>query len=412
MSQDVASITAKLKEVYEPKINKTFNSASFLASKIGSDSAGIQTGESGGKYKVQTLELDPNTSAGSIGELDEFPDAGKKKFERATIGLTTLAATASTTGLAQAQSDSLEKAVEGQVKSLESATQAATRDFNRRCYGDVTGAIVQIQVESGAGPWVLSYTDDQVRRNRWITRGELISLGEPDVTGSTVTTADVYKVTAVDPANKQFTVETYSGSGTPANDDWVFSQRAVDNSLIGLRQALTDVTNDFHGLDPTAYGEDWLPVTSDASAASISVDLLDEFLEEIDVTSGTANLAGKESTLILTSRAQGRNLYAEMADSIRFNDPSMIKPKGVNYGQIVLPSGHTVTIDTEFADQEVSVVNTNDVKLLSAQGDWSILDGSEQRFERKNISEIVLVRYCQFAWTRRNSHGRITNLAA
>jgi hypothetical protein len=412
----VADVFAGLKEAYEETINTTFNSENFLMSQIGTDTSGIQ-GSSGGRYKVQALKIDNNPSAGSRGENDLLPEPGKATYERTKIDLTTLAANTGISGLTKAVSNSSEKAISQELTDVVKETyNAAHRDFNRKLYKSSAGNLFQVTVVDGDGtpgdPWVLSYADSQVKNNRWVVRNERIQFGTVTDGVASVVGQDVAKVVAISPAQQQFTAVAVSGTPDPSDGDWVFAEGSVNNALVGLEQALEDTDSVFQDLDPADYGDDWKPVRTDADGASLTVDLIDEFLESVHVTSGVGYLNGADDSLLLTDRAQARELYSEIEDQIRFNNSSSVAPRGSNYGEMVLPTGHRLTSTPEAPSNELQLINKNDVKLLSSEGGWHFLNGqASHTFERRDNQEIILVRYCQLAWTRRNSHGQIHGLA-
>lgn len=414
---DVANLTPALKEVYGKAINNTFNKTQFLAKHIATDTEGIQSdGVSGGRYKVQVLKLDDNPSAGSRGEDELLPEGGKGVYARTLIDLTTLAANTKISGLAEAQSDSPEKAVQNKAISnaVKESTFAATRDFNRKLWGNKHGGLFTVTAVTGTGPYTVEFNNDQARLNKWVSRGELVQFGTVTSGVASVVAADVYQVTSVNKSAGTFVVAAYPAGTTPAAPDvadYVFAQGSVNNALVGIDQAIGDTTSVFQTLDPANYGDDWKPIRTNASAASISVDGLDEHLEKLETTSG-ANYLDGEDVLILTDRGQARNLYNSIDDNIRFNDSKNVAPKGINYGTLTLPTGHTVMNHYEVTPNKAIFINKKDVSLISAKGGYSFLHGDEfKNYERKDSKEIILIRYCQLGWLKRNSHGEIYNLA-
>lgn len=415
---DSDSIFNALKEVYSDTINKTFNESNFLLKRILTTSEGVENATSGGKHKVQVLELAGATSAGSRNEGQLLPEPGKSVYRETLIKLNTFSANVGVTGLAEAISNDPVKAVKSKelTNAFKQATNAAIRSFNRQMHKDSSGALFQIQVTGSSPTWTCEYSDKQVKNAGWVQLGELFQIA-PDA--DSVDPSEAYVVVDVDPRNQTFDIKRHRGSGTPNDGDWVFEEGSIKNTLAGLDQAISDETSVFQGLDPNDPGlkNAWRAVRHDAGGKPVTAEIIDDLLEEITVLSGVdyvSSYGDRDKCLITTDRQQMKNLYAENKDMFRFN-PSTdgdIKTGGNNYENLILPSGQKVIASTEMKPNTIRVINTNDVNLLTSKGGWSHLHGDEfKNYERRDTKEIIIIRYAQLAWLRRNSHGEVYGLS-
>ena len=243
--------------------------------------------------------------------------------------------------------------------------ESYTRNANRILFGTSDGALGTITgTPTGSNPYVCTISD--------ATWNEA-NFEENDYVNIQTGNTDLFEITAVDPANKQITVNRISGSQTPANTHEIFMQGSEDNDPSGL-QAVCDATSG--SLYSLTVQRRWQSYQKAAGSVNISVDLLNEAcLEMIKDT-------GEKPTHIAVSYNQLRQLLKVLEDQKVYNFGPKHKDFKANMSfsgiEHMTPAGMVPIVPERFVpDDRVYLLNMNHIERHKAPGfGWFDDDGT------------------------------------
>jgi hypothetical protein len=174
--------------------------------------------------------------------------------------------------------------------------------------------------------------------------------------------SDLFEITAIDAANTAVEVTRITGSQVPVATDEIFLQGSEGNEMIGYADCFDSGVTTLFNVTKQAG---WQPHTVDASAATISMDLLADAV--IDVQQNT----GRAPTEIHCSVGQYKNLLASISDpqyyiGVAKSGEYKMSYKGLSLLSPVTNEELPVLINRFIHDKEVYILNNEESEICFA----------------------------------------------
>ena len=263
------------------------------------------------------------------------------------------------------------------VELLSYQTAATVKSYARFAefilMGDGTGKLGTIASGgvSGSNPYVLT-----ISTGTWLEA----NFEEKDYVNIGTGSNDMFEITAVDPANKQITVNRISGSKVPAAADDIFMQGSENNVPQGIKGVCDATSSTKYGVN---VGRRWQATQVDASGVGLSVDLMNQAVLEL------RRKCGQNPKMILTSYTQYRKFQALLEDQKRY-DMVTIQSRRGNYGpnlngtvsfsglQYLTTTGAIPVLESRFCEEDrMYFLNDDYIKQVRRKGfGWFDDDGT------------------------------------
>lgn len=412
MPATLATVSALLKEIYEPNVRKQLNDDVVALKRVERSSDGIET-TVGGRWVTFAIRTRRNAGIGARNESELLPAAGQQGNAAARVGLKYLYGALKLTGqtfeLADKNFQSFTSVLEQEMDGLK--TDLA-KDLNRQVYGDGSGTIA---VATSAGTGSLNanpFTAATGNKAMYVQLGEQIDILDGTTMASPTPTvkAQNRQVTAI---NVSTGVVTFDG--------------AAANSAVGDVLVRTGNGN----REWTGFGK---IVAATGTLYNIDPNTEPVWKAEVDSNSGT-------------NRALSEGLMVNMADRIRTNGGKttvIFSDLGVRraYWQLLVQQRQYVNTK-EFAGGFTGLAFTTDAgeipfvadvdcpvnkqyylneKELTyyREGDWSWMNRDGSMWQRTfnvggvvgayDMYEAMMFQYSELGCHRRNTQGLIADL--
>jgi len=277
------------------------------------------------------------------------------------------------------------------------------RNMSRILFSDGTGALGTIAgggvVDNTGGNYTLTLTAASFKE---------ANLEERDLINIETGNTDLFEIESVDPATKKVTVQRISGSQVPVATDVLFMQGSENNDPEGLKGVISATGGSKYSVP---VGRRWKSFQHDASAASISPDLMNK------VMLGVEKQCGKSPNLILTSYKQFEKLLNILEDQKQYNlDPRSEDLKGkISFSGIQFMStrGPIGVFAERFCEEDrMYFLNDNHIEIFH-RPDFGWFDDDGTVFLRKSSSDQYEARYGGYlqVYIQLPFHGVLTNLS-
>lgn len=399
MGQTLATLDPILKEVYQGGLNDQLNNETKAWNRIKSTSRGTE--QFGGKYVNFAIHVGRNSGIGSRNELEALPEAGKQSFREAMLKMRYNYASVQITGQAIELADkSYQTFASALDTEMSKVKDDISKERNRQFFGDGLGTrTIATAVASGQ--------KIPVADARQLDLGGIYDIHTPG--NSTAVTQVV--ITNYDTTPGAHTV-TVTGTVTAVAIGDVFVRAgSYDREIHGLASILSDTTT-LYGIDPTVEPL-WRAEVNDNGGAptAISELMLIRMADRIYRNGG-------KTTAMWTSLGVIRAYFALLSGERRFVNKEKYEG-GFSGVAFQSPSGGDTPFftDIDAPKGEIAFLNEKEITRYDAHGGYKFMDRSGSIWTQKRDNagkydawDATLFEYAEMGTTRRNTHGKITNI--
>jgi hypothetical protein len=213
-------------------------------------------------------------------------------------------------------------------------------------------------------------------------------------------------VTSVDIPNKRIVI---SGAAvTTTSSAFVFRSGSGGTGIevTGLQTIVSTADDDFQGVDTGLFPVWSAAFVEDEAGATLTDELLEEALDEVDIVSG------EQPDIIVTSHGVVRTYAAALKDNKRFTNTVQLKG-GFSAVSIDTPAGSiNLMRDRDVPDGMAFILNTSHL-IFFVLSDWEWMDDDGavlSRVSNKDAYEATFYKYANLATDQRNTHALLTGL--
>lgn len=394
MGATMTTVSAILKEIYEPDIQDQMNSEAKGLKRIERTNEGV-TNDVGGRYVVFPLRVGRNHGIGARNENEALPTAGQQKTVAARVGLKYLYGSIRFTGqtlkLADNNKQAFASAVDEEMTGLK---RDLRKDMNFQFYGAGTG--VRATVTADAANTV---TVDTVQ---YLEVDMMIDLYAADLTTVQATNR---MITAINTTTKVVTYNGADASATTAAGTVVVRTGNISREMTGLAAIIKDSAT-LYNVDPTVTPL-WKAVNNNNAGTprALTEALMTKVVDDIganggDVTVGFYNRGVRRAYFNLL-KSERRHV-----NTTKFEGGFSGLAFSTDDGEIPLVS------DDDAPFGKILFVNEKSIKLYE-ESDWSWMDYDGNKFEKVSgfdAYEATMFKYCEMGTHRRNTHGVLADI--
>lgn len=403
MPATMATVSAILKEIYEPKIQEQLNDSAVTLKRIERTSEGV--GEDvGGRYVTFGVHVRRNSGLGARNELELLPVPGQQGFTSGRVGLKYLYGGVKLSGQTfrladknfQAFSSALDEEMEGLKDDL-------AVDQNRQIYGDGTGAIA---TATAAGAGVNTFTSAPGATNptdvMYVQEGMMVDLVDGTTLGNPSPTikASNREVTAI---NVSTGVVTLSGAVfSPAVGDILVRTGSVNREWTGFGKIFAN-SGTLYNIDPTVEPK-W-KAEVDTTGGALSEGLMILMADRIRANGGSV-------TAIFTNLGVRRAYFNLLSQQRQFTGTKEFAGGFTGLTFTTDAGDIPVVVDTMTPKGRMYFVNEKSIKVYR-EGDWSFMDYDGSKWQRTigyDAYEATMFQYSEIGCKRRNTNGLLTNI--
>lgn len=402
MPATLATASAILKEVYEPRVREQLDQSTIALTRIEKTAEGTSR-NIGGRYTTFAIHTRRNTGIGARREMEALPLPGQQGAAAATVKLKYLYGRAQLSGqtleLVNTDIQAFTNALDFEINGLKEDLQ---KDLNRQVYGDGTGAIATVRTSGTAGNVIP------------VDRADLFNLGDlVDLVTLPATVAQAGRnVTAVDLAAGANTV-TLSGAAIAS---WTAGQiiTRAGNSPVALGDnrewtglsAIIDDSTTLYGVNP-ATEPVWKSVVSanGGTLRSISEGLMIQLADEIGTRGG-------KTTVIFGSPGIRRAYFNLLSTQRQFVNTKEFTG-GFSGLAFVTDKGEIPMVSDAGAPRNRMLFLNEDELTLYRDHEWEFMDRDGSKWQRVigyDAYECTLYQYSELGTHRRNSHGVLKDI--
>lgn len=149
MPASLATASAILKEIYEPRIRKQLEDENVALKRIEKSSDGVEN-TVGGRYVTFAIKTRRNSGIGARNELEALPTPGQQGNAAARVGLKYQYGGIRLTGQAMKLADSNYQAFASVLdQEVTGLKDDLAKDLNRQVYGDGSGVVATLDASTG-----------------------------------------------------------------------------------------------------------------------------------------------------------------------------------------------------------------------------------------------------------------------
>lgn len=397
MPATLTTVSALLKEVYEPRIRKQLEDSQVALKRIEKSSEGVVS-EVGGRYVTFPIRTRRNAGIGARNELEALPAAGQQGFAAARIGLKYLYGQIRLSGQTMELADSNYQAFASALDSeVEGIKNDVAKDQNRQVYGNGTGTIATVTAD-GAN----TVTVDYARRLQLGAQIDIIdgtTLGNPNPTVK----VSNRQITAI---NLTTNVVTYNGAdGTLVAGDVIVRTGNVNREWTGLAK-IANSTGTLYDIDPAVESVWAAEVDSNSGVnRALSEGLMINLADRIAMNGG-------DTSVILTSLGVRRAYFNLLSQQREFSNTKEFTGGFTGLAFTTDRGEIPVVSDPDCPPNTMYFLNEKEITLYREK-DWSFMnrDGSMwQRVIGFDAYDATLYQYSEIGCHRRNSQGVIKDI--
>lgn len=397
MPASLATASAILKEVYEPRMRKQLDDDNVALRRIQRSSNGVEN-TVGGRYVTFPIKTRRNSGIGARNELEALPTPGQQGNAAGRIGLKYLYGGIRITGQAMKLADSNYQAFASVLdQEVEGLRDDLAKDLNRQVYGDGSG--VMCTLSAGTGNTLTAndvmYLQEGMQVD--IVDGTTLANSTPTVKASN------RQITAINTTNNTFTVDGASVTATAT--DVVVRFGNVNREWTGLK-AIVKSTGTLYNINPAVEGvwkasED----TNGGTPRALSEGLLITMADQI-------RAKGSYPTLILTNLGVRRAYFNLLSQQRSYTNTKTFEGGFTGLAFTTDKGEIPMVTDTDCPKGTAYMINEKELTLYR-EADWSWMDEDGSKWQRVigyDAYEATMFQYSELATHRRNAHGVITNI--
>jgi hypothetical protein len=394
MGATMTTVSAMLKEIYEPDVQDQMNSEAKGLKRIEKTAEGISE-DVGGKYVTFPLRVGRNHGIGARNENEALPVPGQQKSVSARVGLKYLYGGIRFTGqllrLAEKNAQAFASGIDEEMTGLK---RDLRKDMNFQFYGTGTG--VRATVTADAANTV---TVDSVQ---YLEVDMMIDILAADIT---TLQAVNRKITAINTTTKVVTYDGADASATTAAGSVVTRTGNANREMTGLG-AIIKNTGTLYNVDPTVTPL-WKSVVNDngGTPRALTEALMTKVSDDIhanggDITVGFYNrgvrrayynLLKADRRHVNTTKFEGG--FSGLAFTTDDGDIPLVSDDDAPFGKILF-------------------VNEKSIKFYR-ESDWEWMDYDGSNFQRVigfDAYEATMFMYSEMGTHRRNTHGVLADI--
>jgi hypothetical protein len=394
MGATLTTVSAILKEIYEPDIQDQMNSEAKGLKRIERTNEGV-TNDVGGRYVVFPLRVGRNHGIGARNENEALPTAGQQKTVAARVGLKYLYGSIRFTGqtlkLADNNKQAFASAVDEEMTGLK---RDLRKDMNFQFYGEGTGKRATLTADG-----VNTVTVDTVQ---YLEVDMMIDIVDTD---NVTIHASNRMITAINTTTK---VVTYNGADVSAATnagDYVVRTGNLNREMTGLAAIIKD-TGTLYNVDPVVTPL-WKSVRNHNSGTprALTEALMAKVSDDVGANGGNVtvgfynrgvrrayfNLLKSERRHVNTTKFEGG--FTGLAFATDDGDIPLVSDDDAPFGKIIF-------------------ANEKSIKLYQ-EADWEWMDYDGNKFEKVtgfDAYEATMFKYCEMGTHRRNTHGVLEDI--
>lgn len=394
MGATLTTVSAILKEVYEPKIRKQLNDETVALKRIEKSSEGVET-TVGGRYVTFPIKTRRNSGIGARNELEQLPTPGQQGYAAARVGLKYLYGGIQLSGqtieLAEKNYQAFASALDQEVEGLK--TDLAV-DQNRQVYGNGVGTLATVTADAA--------NTVTVADSMYLQLGMMIDIY--DATGTTVRVSN-RQITAINTTTNVVTYDGADGSASIVATDIVVRTGNVNREWTGFGSIIQD-TGTLYNINPTTEPV-WKAVVSANGGVNraLSEGLMIKLVDDIRVNGG-------DTTAIFSNLGVRRAYFNLLVQQRQYTNTKEFAGgfTGLTFttdkGEIPFVS------DTSAPKNRAYFVNEKEITLYrEADWGWMDRDGSMwNRVEGFDAYNARMFQYSELGCHRRNSQGLLADL--
>jgi hypothetical protein len=394
MGATLSTVSAILKEVYEPKIRKQLDDSTVALKRIEKSTEGVES-QVGGRYVTFPIKTRRNAGIGARNELEALPVPGQQGYAAARVGLKYLYGGVQLSGqtieLADKNYQAFASALDSEVDGLK--TDLA-KDQNRQVYGNGVGTIATITADAA--------NSITVADTMYLQLGEMIDIY--DATGVTLRVSN-RSITAINTSTGVVTYDGADGSASIVATDIVVRTGSINREWTGFGKIISN-TGTLYNIDPTVEPVWKSVVDSNAGVnRALSEGLMISLVDSIRANGGT--------TTAMFSNLGVRRAYWQLLVQQRQFTNTKEFAGGFSGLTFTTDQGEIpFVVDVDAPKNRVYFVNEKELTLYR-ESDWSWMDrdGSMwNRVEGFDAYNARLYQYSELGCHRRNSQGLLADI--
>lgn len=386
----VTALDSILKSYYLDAVCTQLNTgASPLYSKI--EKTGVSVS---GKNAVVPVVYGICGGLEAVAEDANLPDAYSSMHVALSVPLRNLYGTVEITDKAlRVARDSVDGVTDILTSEIQAMITSARYNINRMIWGDGSGKLTEIGDLTGhtAKNWF------PVTNTAKLTEGMVV-----DVMRSSSTVVTGLRVSYVDNIGKKIYFSTNVPSATPlAQDDVIYVHNSNSTEVNGIPYIFGN-TPSYYGISKTLHP--WLGGTSKDLSQTLSTDVMQEFLDDLEIGSG-------HKVDMIVCGNDVRRQYLKYLQASRSNVDYMNVDGGfktLSYNGIPLDG------DRFCPSGEMYFLDTDSLKMVQLC-DWEWLEGTDRTILNKVAGkasyQAILVKYANFVSLMPRAVGRLYGIA-
>lgn len=342
-----------------------------------------------------------NESVGAINESEAFRTIDSENYTQWKVSPKVLAAPIQFSGLSAAVADGGNAAAfaGSVVDALDRARERLLSDENRQFFGLGTGALATPAASHTAAVIELTVDSAQYLRRNMVV----------DIYNGATKTVDSRRITSVDKVNNVISFGTSLGVAI-VTTDVIVKENIRDSApsdgkeMMGLRGIVDDSTDltTFQNIDATSNNV-WRGTRIDASSASLTSDLLQRLIDDVELACGEA------PDLLITHHKQRRKYLDLVVPQKRYQDGKM----DTGFTELTF-NGMRMLLDRDCQRDTLYAVKRARLQKFELKPlEMGAHDGSDPflRLSNQDVFQAYWRHYSNFGTDQRNSHGKLVSLA-
>lgn len=397
MPATLATASALLKEIYEPKMNMQLNEEVVALRRIERSSDGV-TNEVGGRYVTFPIHTRRNSGIGARNEMEALPTPGQQGHAAGRVGLKYQYGSIRLSGqamkLAETNYQAFASVLDREVTGLKNDL---AKDLNRQVYGTNRGTVATI---TSAATNVLTVADPmyvQLGMQVDIVDGTTLANPSPTVKASN------RQVTAINLAAKTVTVD--GSSPGAANGDIIVRHGNINREWTGLSQIVTD-TGSLYNIDPSVEPVWKAHVEGNSGTPrALSEGLMIGVADVI-------RTAGSYPTVAFMNLGVRRAYWNLLVQQRQFVNTKDFEGGFTGLAFTTDKGEIPMVADVDAPKNKIFFINEKEITVYR-EADWSWMDEDGSRWQRVigyDAYEATMYQYSELGTHRRNAHAVLTDI--
>ena len=398
MPATLATASALLKEIYEPKMNKQLNEEVVALRRIERSSEGV-TNEVGGRYVTFPIHTRRNSGIGARNELEALPTPGQQGHAAGRVGLKYQYGSIRLSGqamkLAETNYQSFASVLDSEVTGLKNDL---AKDLNRQVYGTHRGAIGVFEATASSN--VLDVEDVM-----YAQLGMQIDIIDGTTLGSASPTVKASNRQIIDIDTDNNTIEIDGAALAVAAGDIFVRTGNINREWTGLTEIVSN-TGTLYNIDPTVEPLWKAHVDSNGGTPrALSEGLMIGVADKI-------RAAGSYPTVAFMNLGVRRAYWNLLVQQRQFVNTKEFDGGFTGLAFTTDKGEIPMVSDTDAPKNKIFFVNEKEIKVYR-ESDWSWMDMDGSRWQRVigyDAYEATMYQYSELGTHRRNSHAVLEDL--